>query len=120
MREIKFRVWDEEAKNYAPIGCVFGFLATINPYSNETICQIVSSKNHEYSIEQFTGLHDKNGKEIYEGDIIVSRNDIKYVVEWSKENAMFFAQTSVIEYRSKFWNESIVIGNIHENPERLS
>lgn len=67
--------------------------------------------------EQCTGLRDKNGKLIYEGDIIrVEDNTCK--VEWEEENARYnvsgYGEIAYLTY-----NEIEVIGNIHENPELL-
>ena len=65
---------------------------------------------------QFTGLLDKNGKEIYEGDILkyrgkLSFNDPPFVVEWQNDDARW----------TEFYpsNNFEVIGNIYENPELL-
>lgn len=79
------------------------------------------------SIEQFTGLLDKNGKEIYEGDIVrvslSNGHDREEVVEWTADNAQYdvfcsdCGHCSYIDGHSADYCE--VIGNIHENPELL-
>ena len=72
--------------------------------------------NEDYSMMQSTGLFDKNGKEIYEGDILkdfteIHRNTIKDVVIF--EHGMFTMDSQMIT------NDAKIVGNIHENPELL-
>ena len=72
------------------------------------------------SVGQFTGLHDKNGKEIYEGDIIVRgfNSNIMEVV-WIKELAMFISRGLDCHDNPYLWFDYEIIGNIHDNPELL-
>ena len=75
---------------------------------------------------QYTGLKDKNGKEIYEGDII-SNGYEKCIVVWVKEQAGFMLKLTNKEYEKEKWTNPMidlrkddeVIGNIYENPELL-
>lgn len=77
-------------------------------------------------LEQFTGLTDKNGKEIYEGDMFL-RNDHTGVVRQkdSGEWIIAFTDNKIIklfydeEYNFKR-SEYEIIGNIHQNPELLN
>lgn len=70
------------------------------------------------TVGQYTGLKDKKGTEIYHKDKIKSQNNILYTVEWAEEEACFYARAGNIEYKPKFWFESEVIGNIHEECEK--
>ena len=74
--------------------------------------------------EQFTGLHDKNGKEIYEGDIINDSTGLCLVV-WNPFFACFSLRRDGWMF-DHFFGEAVdpfnceILGNIHENPELLN
>ncbi len=74
------------------------------------------------TIGQFTGLKDKNGSEIFEGDILRSSVGAIYIVEWDGENARYLGFTIGKERRIVYVGrepKSEIIGNIHDNPELL-
>ena len=141
MREIKFRAWDGERFIYFD---TIEFLAL--PRKNKSMELIVRFRNEtigdiKHEIMQYTGLKDKNGKEIYEGDVICYEGEYKIRVcdgvkvrspYWSNSIVVFvdggFMGQIVAQENSHFGKlpskpEKIcvlyaeVIGNIHENPE---
>lgn len=77
------------------------------------------------SVGQFTGVTDKNGVEIYEGDILESAKN-KYLVLWNQDTASFFKKILPIKgvecysfVSKKLEGKKQIIGNIYENPELL-
>lgn len=121
MKELKFRVWDKERECYLDKTELAGITPDgkyILYIEEEEISRLEVEEN--YIIEQYTGLKDKNGKEIYEGDIVSVRNKNRKneydigVVEFGK--AAFRCPFLLGKYHS---GQVEVIGNIHENADLL-
>ena len=73
------------------------------------------------TISQFTGIYDKNGKEIYEGDILEDALGRKKLVEYYKDGFWLNASLEGAEWCLRQVNSSSkIIGNIYENPELIS
>lgn len=124
MREIKFRVFSKSE----------GMRYSFDDWSNDVdvlkdVWKYID--DYGYFIIQYTGLKDKNGKEIYEGDIVRGKfySDIG-VVKWMNERCGFFVisngvGTDIVNrkpFQSAYKMNSCkleVIGNIYENPELL-
>lgn len=113
MREIKFRVFSEKE------GMVY-----IKPNHWQWLGENVvnNPKEKRWNVMQFTGIKDKNGKEIYEGDIFQDEEDGAYnFVEWNDYfggwgTNEWFLPKDLVEQAPYLE----VIGNIYENPELLN
>ena len=110
---LKFRVWDKISKRYFYLELKFGD----NGYHPDFITDPV--------FEQCTGLKDKNGNLIYEGDLIKGTGRIKYQIMW--KDARFVAvATKEFDYMpdnllNQKWLDTCkleIIGNIHKQPEQ--
>ena len=122
-REIKFRVWSKTERrwvtNQIVVDCrgipLIHFLEITD--LNKQINHIYLSDNYEPVIQRFTGLKDKNGKEIYEGDILrylISNRLIKVIFI----NGGFACQGGYPLF-GYVENDVEIVGNIFENPDLL-
>lgn len=118
MREIKFRLWDKSADNPQDRK-LKGVMVCWEYAKDSSYFQNALSGN--YPLMQFTGLKDKNGKEIYEGDICINPIYVnKTVVAFGDEKGMGFNYSFHYANSARSdKNEWEIIGNIHENPELL-
>ena len=111
MREIEFRGKRANGDEW-----VYGFLDhTYDRYTIHSHGAHYCYEVHPETVGQYTGLKDRNGVKIFEGDIVKSDStDMAGDVYWIKEHASFYWGTgqSLIHY-----DELEVIGNIHDNPE---
>lgn len=121
MRELKFRVWDEELGDYLEGEEAADFVMKLDgSHCVEMSCGWYN-KGKDWAIEQYTGLKDKNDKEIYEGDIVSYREN-NYQIKWSEVSFAYIASSKNQYYWLSPSKSSVfeVTGNIHENPELLS
>ena len=121
MRDIKFRVWDNERNTMFNSKSVdIDFFEGKIEITSDTIRydEVYTDEIKDFELMQYVGCKDKNNKEIYEGDIVKTREHIGKII-YSK--GMFF-----IDVKGDFYlpiynvSEFIeVIGNIYENPDLL-
>ena len=133
MREIKFRIWHKEDKimiyldrqwlcdEYSSIAWgsskeEYDGIGRLPSYPSEDLTQ--------YEVMQYTGLKDKNGKDIYEGDILDSPTNKGMEVMWS-DKGKWIVDYKIDKpfsslYKHKTEQRCWIQGNIHENSELLN
>lgn len=128
-REIKFRAWDKQYHTMSAVTLMMFDTNEIDCLANNG----EPKQMEHFKIMQFTGLHDKNGKEIYEGDIVrisqcdgydITDSEVKFSQGGFIVEADFgdYDQTTIgwaIEQLQGDYDNIEVIGNIHQNPELL-
>ena len=108
MREIKFRAWDTEKKIMYYID-LYEYMS----FNEEAQDDMITLNARNNGLMQYTGLKDKNGKEIYEGDIVYGYGLVhfiggRYVIVYDKEMTSF---------EDLLGDDDEIIGNILETPE---
>ncbi len=127
MREIKFRAWHPSNREMVVIDNIKG---SKDPNRSMQLCALMANIHDEGKdlLMQYTGLKDKNGKEIYEGDVLSLLGEDLMLPKPTFDNGMitvvsfsdgcFVAPGSMMTLMSVA-HSRVVIGNIHENPELL-
>lgn len=125
MREIKFRAWNYIINKMFKVGDEFGT-------NHDLDCVQYFKEGQSVVLLQYTGLKDKNGVEIYEGDIVKTDYDngfdiLTHTVKWCGPSYPAFelsptlpCESNGFSYIHECGDTTIeVIGNIYENPELL-
>ena len=129
MREIKFRGWERELKMMVYDTELGGWHFEYGGNPVRAVNQMINEEDYFYDLMQYTGLKDRNGTDIYEGDILSTDLSRPYlVVEFRNGAFMYQCQDNGKDYydimmpidvehnQDKF---AEIIGNIYENPELL-
>lgn len=143
MREIKFRVWSKYSRKMFEEGFYLSLDGDL--FQND---ELDYKNKSSFEIMQYTGLKDKNGKEIYEGDVVRTWEQDEHIPERDSGGGIIgfdtkegFSQIGVVDFKGAwftyetkkhlegrkeqifapldFTNDLEVIGNIYENPELL-
>ena len=135
MREIKFRAWDKERKCFLNN---IDFASDVNP-TRDSDKTIQLRYRDAFELMQYTGLKDKNGKEINEGDILEIDEEGRKMFDAAGSDGSGVAKRQIVSFKDGSWmtgrspldlyHENTylwillpsceVIGNIYENPELL-
>lgn len=126
MRELKFRGWHHGGGDPR----IAGRMTYSHPFP-AIFWENVENEPLAVEVMQFTGLHDKNGKEIFEGDVIKwEHSEHLLLVKWHIAGWALFSKLfsrfglphgseCTANQAAQYARNSEVIGNLHENPELL-
>ena len=125
MREIKFRAWDKDTYTMILPDEIARIHLNPTPFALTTLRGKTGGASLQFILMQYTGLKDKTGKEIYEGDIVKNQIGSIGKMVFSHIGNMNGWTGFFVNYKGtgNHWpvrgNDIEIIGNIHERPELL-
>ncbi|HEW0989072.1 TPA: DNA-packaging protein [Streptococcus pneumoniae] len=118
----KYRAWDKELQTMLDVSLI-DFKKGVLVGEHWEFGETNFMNFDEIVLMQSTGLFDRNGKEIFEGDVLTSQNyPVKGVVEFRTDLGLwvhYLKRYSYFEYLGNVAGSKEIIGNIYENPELL-
>ncbi|EAI5738970.1 hypothetical protein IFI41_001793 [Campylobacter jejuni] len=134
LQDFDFRIWDEDNEEFYKNPSIFKIKQIKGPHNvvlssysdNERIN--FEGYDRKFEVELFTRLYDKNGKKVYENDIVKAKNPFNYLeakISIHKEGTFYLENKSRDYIGSLIYlvkdegYDTEIIGNIHENPELL-
>ena len=133
-REIKFRAWNKYTSKMLEQEGISGsnsYISFLDFYYDNSEDRNFGSVINDLILMQFTGLLDKNGKEIFEGDLLqydgynfklINKEKI-YQIKYDDNLAQYYSYNLENSFDTflvvRAWKESKIIGNIFQNPELI-
>lgn len=113
MNRFKFRVWEVPLKRYLDWN---QFNHHLMWFDKGELRPISALKPQDYIIEQFTGFKDRDGREIYEGDILGRTGYVQLTVDWS--DGRFIGRNKTfgceVDFNKNLAKDFEIVGNIHD------
>jgi len=127
MNDVKYRAWDYKEKRMVKVLAIdwehqtISYEADINHEGMSGFERCYHQPLENFELLQFTGVKDKNGQEIYEGDILKNSFGSLYEVKWVSSMTSFMCSPLKVVYEVRHLDnlDTEVVGNVFENTELL-